>query len=40
MPVVTLDGRNVGGGRPGPVTRRLHEALHELAAQTGQPAVR
>jgi D-alanine transaminase len=40
MPVVTLDGRNVGGGRPGPVARRLHEALHELAAQAGQPAVR
>jgi D-alanine transaminase len=29
MPVVTLDGRPVGDGRPGPVTRRLGRALAE-----------
>jgi D-alanine transaminase len=27
MPVVQIDGRPVGPGRPGPVARRLHEAL-------------
>lgn len=31
MPVTRLDGRPVGDGRPGPVTRRLH-ALFEAAA--------
>lgn len=29
MPVTTLDGRQVGDGRAGPVTRRLHEAYLE-----------
>ena len=27
MPVVTLDGRPVGTGRPGPVTAKLYNAL-------------
>lgn len=28
MPVIEIDGRRIGAGRPGPVTRRLQEALH------------
>lgn len=28
LPVVTVDGKPVGDGRPGPVTRRLQEAYH------------
>jgi D-alanine transaminase len=27
MPVVQIDGRAVGSGRPGPITMRLYEAL-------------
>ncbi|MEW6547337.1 MAG: branched-chain-amino-acid transaminase [Bacillota bacterium] len=30
MPVVEVDGRQVGTGKPGPVTQRLTEAFHEL----------
>ena len=30
MPVVTVDGRPIGNGKPGPVTRRLQEAYQEL----------
>ncbi len=30
MPVVVLDGRPVGDGRPGPITRRLQEAYRDL----------
>ncbi len=30
MPVVRVDGRAIGAGRPGPVTRRLIEAYREL----------
>lgn len=30
MPLVTVDGRTVGTGKPGPVTRRLQEAYQEL----------
>ena len=29
LPVVTVDGRPVGSGRPGPITRRLEEALNQ-----------
>ena len=28
LPVVRVDGRDVGEGRPGPVTRRLQEAYN------------
>lgn len=35
MPVVTVDGRAVGGGRPGPVGRRLASLL---ATRIGTPA--
>ncbi len=30
MPVVRVDGRSIGSGKPGPVTRRLIEAYREL----------
>jgi D-alanine transaminase len=36
MPVVAVDGRSVGDGTPGPVTRRLAAAF---AARTAQPAL-
>ncbi len=36
-PVVWVDGRVIGTGRPGPVTRRLLEAYRELAAREGTP---
>ncbi len=32
MPVVAVDGSPVGGGTPGPVTRRLQEAFSRLTA--------
>jgi branched-chain amino acid aminotransferase len=33
IPVVKCDGRVLGGGKPGPVTRRLREAFHELTKE-------
>jgi D-alanine transaminase len=33
MPVVEIDGRPVGDGVPGPVTRRLQEAFGELTTR-------
>jgi branched-chain amino acid aminotransferase len=37
IPVVTLDGRRIGGGTPGPITARLRSKFHELAASEGTP---
>jgi branched-subunit amino acid aminotransferase/4-amino-4-deoxychorismate lyase len=34
LPVVRLDGRRVGHGRPGPVTRRLQEEYRRLVRRT------
>ena len=36
-PVISLDGRQVGDGSPGPVTLRLTKLLAELTASTGTP---
>ncbi len=36
-PVVEVDGRPIGDGRPGPVTLRLLEAFHELSRREGTP---
>ena len=36
-PVITLDGRRIGDGSPGPVTLRLTKLLAELTARTGTP---
>ncbi len=37
IPVTSLDGRRIGAGEPGPITRRLATAFHELAAHEGDP---
>jgi len=37
IPVVEVDGRKIGDGKPGPVTRRLWEAFKELRETTGTP---
>ncbi len=37
IPVVQLDRRPIGTGKPGVTTRRLIEAFHELAMSTGTP---
>jgi branched-chain amino acid aminotransferase len=37
MPVVEVDGRRVGDGVPGPLTRRFQEAFHALACGEGEP---
>ncbi len=34
-PVVAVDGRTIGAGTPGPVTRRLTELYANLTAITG-----
>ena len=31
VPVVTVDDRTIGDGRPGPITRKLSDAFHKLA---------
>jgi branched-chain amino acid aminotransferase len=36
-PVVEVDGRQIGTGRPGPVTTRLVAAFRDLARRTGTP---
>ncbi|MCF7733722.1 MAG: branched-chain-amino-acid transaminase [Akkermansiaceae bacterium] len=37
IPMISLDRRKIGSGEPGPLTRRLMTAYHELAATTGTP---
>lgn len=37
IPVVSLDRRVIGDGKPGPLTRKLLEAFHKLANSTGTP---
>jgi branched-chain amino acid aminotransferase len=31
IPIVKVDGRPIGNGKPGPITRQLREAFHQLA---------
>ena len=38
-PVLALDGRPIGDGKPGPVTARLTELFAELTANSGTPVV-
>jgi branched-chain amino acid aminotransferase len=38
-PVLTLDGRQIGDGAPGPVFERLSKLFAELTATTGTPVV-
>ena len=37
IPVVALDCRIIGTGKPGPLTARFLAAFHELAMSTGTP---
>jgi branched-chain amino acid aminotransferase len=37
MPLTTADGRPIGDGKPGPLTRRLTEAFHALVRSEGDP---
>lgn len=37
VPMVSLDGRRIGNGEPGPVTRELSAAFRTLAAREGDP---
>ena len=37
IPVVSLDRRKIGGGKPGEYTKRFLKAFHELASTTGTP---
>jgi len=39
VPVTAIDGRVIGGGKPGPVTARLMESFADLVARTGTPMV-
>ncbi|MEC7409090.1 MAG: branched-chain amino acid aminotransferase, partial [Planctomycetota bacterium] len=33
IPVVTLDGRTIGTGSPGPITKQLNDAFRDLVRQ-------
>ena len=35
IPIVKVDGRTIGEGKPGPVTRKLLEAFHQLTKKDG-----
>ena len=37
IPVVKIDGRVIGSGKPGPVTRKLVSAYHALTNGSGEP---
>jgi branched-chain amino acid aminotransferase len=37
IPVVKIDGRVVGSGQPGPVTKRLVSEYHVLTKSSGEP---
>jgi len=37
VPVVKVDGRWIGEGKPGPLTRELVRAYHALTNSTGEP---
>lgn len=37
VPVVKIDGRVIGTGKPGPVTRQLEKAYHALTKVSGEP---
>ena len=37
VPVTKVDGRVIGNGKPGPLTRKLVEKYHELTNSTGEP---
>jgi branched-subunit amino acid aminotransferase/4-amino-4-deoxychorismate lyase len=40
MPIVTVDGRKVGDGRPGPISKKLFAALRERLDAVGSVPAR
>jgi branched-chain amino acid aminotransferase len=38
VPIVEIDGRRLGNGKPGPISLRILSALRELMARSGTPA--
>ena len=39
VPVIAIDGRPIGDGKPGPVTGRLMELFADMVARTGTAMV-
>jgi branched-chain amino acid aminotransferase len=37
VPIVRIDGRVIGEGKPGPITERLVEQYHALTKRSGEP---
>ena len=37
IPIVKIDGRVIGAGKPGPITRRLVDKYHALTNDSGEP---
>jgi len=37
IPIVKIDGRVIGAGKPGPITRRLVDKYHALTNVSGEP---
>ncbi len=37
VPVVRIDGREIGGGKPGPITRKLVQRYRALTKSSGEP---
>jgi branched-chain amino acid aminotransferase len=37
VPVVKIDGRVIGDGKPGKITRMLEESYHSLTKVSGEP---
>jgi branched-chain amino acid aminotransferase len=37
VPIVKIDGRSIGSGKPGPVTQRLVAQYHALTKVSGEP---
>jgi branched-chain amino acid aminotransferase len=38
IPIIQIDGRTIGAGRPGPITRRILRAYQDVVAQVIRPA--
>ncbi len=36
-PIVTIDGRSIGSGRPGPITKQIMAAFKTITEQEGTP---
>jgi len=37
VPVVKIDGRVIGSGKPGKITRKLEDSYHALTKVSGEP---